>query len=123
VFDPAKGTWETGQPMRSRRYWFGATLGPDGRIYAGGGVGLDATSKSIDFLASFEAWAPGAPGGWTALTPLPVPRGWLSCVATSDGRVLAVGGSLPAGTATQPPPVATMVAYDPKANAWSDTVP
>jgi hypothetical protein len=121
VFDTTTGTWATEKPMTSTRYWFGATLGIDGRIYAVGGIGAASSSSEVDFLATAEAFTPGS--GWSALAPLPKARGWLSCAPTADGRILAMGGALVTHSAAQPPPIATVVAYDPKSNKWVDSAP
>jgi Kelch motif len=117
ILDPTTGKWSTGPSLATPRYWFGATLGADGRIYATGGIGAS------DFLDSAEVLTPNATGGaaWTALPAMPETRGWVSAAAVKDGRVLAIGGSTddPDNVTAQPPPMKTMVAFDPKENSWS----
>jgi len=110
VLDPVKGTWTSGPPMSSARYWFGATLAHDGRIVVAGGIG------DTGFLDGVEALTVGV--GWSKLAPLPETRAWLATAVTPAGHVLAIGGSHPSGPG-QPAPLATMFAYDPAANAWS----
>lgn len=113
VLDPNTNQWTQAVPLGVARYWFGATLGADNRIYVTGGIG----GPKSEFLDSAEAFAPNQ--GWTKLAPMPKPRAWGGAAAAKDGRVFMIGGSIPAG-GLQPPPVASMVAYDPKANAWSE---
>ena len=98
--------------MNVSRFWFGATVGKDGRIYVSGGIG----GPQATFQSSAEAYAPNA--GWTKLAPMPEARAWGGNARTPDGRILTIGGSIPTGIG-QPPPVASMVAYDPKTDTWT----
>jgi len=113
AFDTDTGVWTTVQPLLTGRYWFGATLGTDGRIYALGGLG------DLGFLDDVEAFTPGT--GWKALKAMPEPRGWLSAATSADGRVFAIGGSTPSEDmpAGQPPPMRTMLGFDPKTSVWT----
>ena len=112
AFDTEKGTWEKVPPLTTARFWFGATLGADGKIYALGGLGR------LGFLDDAEVFTPGA--GWTALAPMPEPRGWNSAAASADGRVFAIGGGTPGDEppGSQPPPMRTMLAFDTKTGTW-----
>lgn len=110
VLDPVKGEWTKAPPMNEARYWFAATPMNDGRIAVLGGIGENGFTDSVEALS--------VKAGWTSLAPMPERRAWLAAATLSDGRVLALGGSI-ATIAQQPPPVATVLAYDPKANAWS----
>lgn len=111
ALDPTTLTWKTMPSMSTARYWFGATAASDGKIYAVGGIG------DAGFLDSVEALAIG--GSWSPITKLPEARGWLGAASTSDGRVLAIGGATDTGLG-QPPPVATMWAYDPASKTWAE---
>jgi hypothetical protein len=111
VLDPVSGTWTTGPSLSNARYWFAATVAHDGRIFAIGGVG------GFGFLDSVEALTIGT--GWSTAPSLPENRAWLSAAVTPDGRVLAMGGGTDTGGMNEPPPLATMLAYDPTASAWS----
>jgi len=110
ALDPTTLEWKTMPSLSVGRYWFGATAANDGRIYVVGGLGDQG------FLDSVEALTIG--GSWATITKLPEARGWLGAAATEDGRVLAIGGAADQGFG-QPPPVATMWAYDPTSKVWS----
>src|ERR1700730_14545951 len=55
----------------------------------------------------------GAPGGWTAKAPLPVPRNEVAAVALND-KIYVLGGSYP----RQKYDVADNGEYDPAADRW-----
>jgi len=113
ALDVDSGTWSTVQPLLTPRYWFGATLGADGRIFALGGL------DDLGFIDAIEAFTPGS--GWTSLGTMPEARGWVSAAASPDGRVFAIGGSTPQDdvlAGMQPPPMKTMLAFDPKTGTW-----
>ena len=112
VFDPVAGTWAAAAPLATARYWFGGAVGADGRIYVAGGIG------DAGFLDDAEALTPGG-ASWTTLPAMPEARGWMSAAGVKDGRVLAIGGSVDDGSGLQPPPMKTMLAFDPKASLWS----
>lgn len=109
VLDPVKGEWTTAPPLKDARYWFAATRMSDGRIAVLGGIGATGFLDGVEALDA---------KGWSALSPLPEKRAWLAAAVASDGRLLALGGSI-ATIAQQPPPVASVLAYDAKANVWS----
>lgn len=109
VLDPVKGEWTSAPPLKEARYWFAATRMNDGRIAVLGGIGENGFLDGVEALDA---------KGWSPLSPLPEKRAWLAAAVASDGRLLAVGGSI-ATIAGQPPPVASVLAYDAKANAWS----
>lgn len=59
--------------------------------------------------------------GWSDLPQIPDSRAWVASAATLDGRILMIGGSSTADVVgnTQPPPLASMLAYDTTTKAWS----
>lgn len=114
--DPVAGTWRTEAPMSKARYWFGAARGKDDKIYVTGGIG------DLGFMNAGEVLTIGS--GWSDLPQIPDSRAWVASAATSDGRILMIGGSSSddaVGNA-QPPPLASMFAYDTTLKTWSSDV-
>lgn len=114
VYDPSADTWSTSEPLAVPRFWLGATVGTDGRIYAIGGI------SNVGFDNVVEAMRPGEP--WKNLAPLPTPRAWLACATAPDGRILAIGGATATGSKASPP-LSTMLAYDVQSDRWSGKTP
>jgi len=86
------------------------TAGPDGRIYALGGI--DSVGNPLD---AAEAYDP-ATGAWATLPPLPAARSDLAAAFGPDGRLRALGGQ---NAALEP--VGEVDAFDPAAGAWTTT--
>lgn len=87
----------------------------NGKIYAVGG----REDYNRTLLATVYAWDPANPGSWTPAAPLPEPRSHVSdATFVHDGRIVVAGGDTPTSAA-----VASMVAYDPAANAWTQLSP
>ena len=95
-----------------------ATLLADGRVLVVGGESV-TTRDPIDSVELFdpatETWATGA--------SLPEPRSNHVAVRLADGRVLVVGGgrSAPIGVPKGEGVLASVVIYDPAADAWETT--
>lgn len=114
AYDPATNTWATGlAPMPTPRYVFGATLGPNGNVYAIGGT----NTESGVTLPMTEAYSP-ATNTWTELAPLPTPRFALAAVTGADGRIYAIGGLNSAFTSFD-----TVEAYTLATNSWASVAP
>lgn len=111
VFDTTKGAWSVGPTLKLARYWFGATLGNDARVYVAGGIGDSGFLDDVEVLDQ-------AGGGWTALQSMPEARAWIASALGSDGRIFVLGGAK-GPSASTPPPLPTMLAFDPTANTWS----
>ena len=111
VFDTSKGTWTVGPSLKFARYWFGATVGADARIYASGGIGEGG------FMDDVESLDPTS-GTWSAVPSMPEARAWIASVLGPDGRILVLGGAK-GPSSTTPPPLPTMLAFDPKTSEWS----
>ncbi|HEY0815648.1 MAG TPA: kelch repeat-containing protein [Pseudonocardia sp.] len=79
--------------------------------YAVGGRDLSADKNS----PALERYDPKA-DTWTALAPMPAPRGGIGA-AVSDGRLVVAGGEEPTSVD------ATVFAYDIVSNSWSDLPP
>jgi hypothetical protein len=69
------------------------------------------------FTDSVEAFTVGV--GWSSVKSMPQARAWLGAAALADGRVLAIGGSVDTGP-SQPPPLDTVMSYDPTLDAWNE---
>ncbi len=83
----------------------------DGQVYAvGGQLGENESSGN---RAEVHRYDPAA-DRWTAVAPLPVPRGHTTAsVFAHRGRLVVAGGTVNGNS-----PSADVTAYDPEANAW-----
>lgn len=110
VFDPTSGRWSPVAGMHDARMSFGATLGPDGRIYAIGGQ-----DQGNQPLASVEAYTP-ATNSWVWVASLPTARFGVAAVTGPDGRIYAIGGRT--SEAVGAAGTSEVDAYDPRTNTW-----
>jgi N-acetylneuraminic acid mutarotase len=85
LYDPATATWTPTGAMSTGRFWFDATLLPDGRVLVAGGY-------ANRVLASAELFDP-ATGRWSPTGSLNVARYGLTLTTLADGTVLGVRGS------------------------------
>ena len=90
TYDPATDTWTISQsPLPAASRGLAAAVGPDGLIYAIGGV--DADDNSTTNLYGYDPATPSA--GWVQLLdPLPTARGGLAAATGPDGLIYAIGG-------------------------------
>lgn len=94
IFDPATKQWTAGPPMMTGRAYFAAAMpqGLDGIVVMGGqvqGANLPEPSNLV------EAFAPGN-NAWKALPNMSSARAYFAAEALSNGRILAIGGVIPA---------------------------
>jgi virginiamycin B lyase len=86
VFDPTANVWTTAPSMPAGRFGLAAAAGPDGLIYAMGGInhlgGPENTMYGYD--PSKKIWAVQA--------PLPIPQALLAADTGPDGLIYAIGG-------------------------------
>lgn len=82
----APGLWTQVQPLNTARFAEGVATGPDGRIYAAGGL-----DSNFFALNSVEAYNP-ATNTWTPVAPLNTARAFFGLATGSDGRLYAIGG-------------------------------
>ena len=87
LYDPASGTWAKTGRLANARYGHTATLLPDGKVLAAGGL----VSFPPDVLASAELYDP-ASGTWTTTGSLANARYDHTATLLPDGEVLAAGG-------------------------------
>lgn len=78
--------WLPVASMHMRRSDLAAALGPDGRVYALGGVNGDG-----DAQASVEAYTP-ATNRWALVASMLISRSQFAAVTAPDGRLYAVNG-------------------------------
>lgn len=89
VYDPQLGQWASGTPMVARRSDLCAAFGPDGRFYAIGGY------TGTSGLTIVEAYTP-AHAAWAPVAALNDPRDAGAAATLADGRIVALGGRMPA---------------------------
>src|SRR5205085_3667898 len=98
---PATNTWASLAPMPTGRGGLAAATGPDGRIYAIGGV----NNNNVTF-GTVEAYTP-ATNTWTAVASMPGEARKDFAAATGPARrTVAIGGATPQGD-----PLARVQAY------------
>ncbi|MDP1827521.1 MAG: kelch repeat-containing protein [Archangium sp.] len=85
LYDPVAGTWTGTGPLITRRYSQTATLLPDGRVLAIGGVSESVTLGSTELYDSTL-------GTWAAGAPLNVLRNNHTATLLPGGVVLVAGG-------------------------------
>jgi Ca2+-binding RTX toxin-like protein len=108
AYDPATNTWEHKADMTFARSGLAAATGPDGRIYAMGGAGLNVV----------EAYTP-ATNTWTTVTPMSTTRINFGAATGSDGRIYAIGGRPNVLTNE----VNTVEAFDTATRLWTPVAP
>jgi N-acetylneuraminic acid mutarotase len=130
-YDPASDTWTRKHDMaRPAHHTAQAALG--GKIYVFGGFAKSNTDKPGWLPTNdAEAYDPAA-DTWTALAPMPTPRGAAIAVAY-QGKIYVIGGAgmhpgvKPAPLGFEPPSVhrslPTVEVYDPAANRWAERSP
>ena len=107
-------SWATVASMPTPRSGLAAVTGPDGRIYAIGGLDI---LRSPEPLATVEAYMV-ATNTWTTVASLPTPRQLLAAAVGPDGRIYALGGADAAGN-----PLHTVEAYSIITNTWAAALP
>lgn len=126
IYDGKSKSWSQGTPLPEPVHHAGVAA-VDGKIYlVGGFIGPFPQREPVDHVWRFDP----ATRVWTALAPLPSPRGAL-IVGAIDGRLYAAGGEhhRPEGAAVPPgapaayEPVADLAVYDPAKNEWQALPP
>jgi hypothetical protein len=118
VYDPVGNAWSTVASLPTPRYFFGATSGPDGRIYAIGGANQGR------ILSSMDVYDPAA-NAWTT-TKLPgtvTPVSRLAVATGVDGQVYALGGTTNCGASSGCTGVNQVAVYNPSAGSWTVNSP
>lgn len=113
VYDPSRDTWARTAPMPVALHHT-ALVALGGKLYALGGY-VDLPGARFTPTASAFAYDPRA-DAWSAIKPLPLPRG--AHVGATDGtRIFLAGGVTLVGPSRQL--VAPVHVYDPRTDAWS----
>ena len=105
-------TWTPVASLPASRTGLAAATGPDGRLYALGGLNSFANPVSTAY-----AYAPST-NTWATVANLPAPLSDLAATTGPDGRIYALGGRDSVGN-----PVSTVYAYAPSNNTWSTVGP
>jgi N-acetylneuraminic acid mutarotase len=107
-----QGTWATVAPLPNARSQMGVTEGPDGRVYAIGG--LTTAPPPYNAVNIAQAYNP-ANNTWVNIANLPTARYNLAVVSTG-GLVYAIGGYSSSV-------LGTVETYNPATNAWTTAPP
>jgi len=121
VWSPRDGHWLAVAPMSQARYCHTMTVLADGRVLVVGGSPAVTTSAALPISA--ETWDP-ATGRWMPAARSHYDRMGHTATRLRDGRVLIVGGHVPArvGGGGDRGLVATEV-WDPGTGRWTDVAP
>ncbi|MCC6338100.1 MAG: hypothetical protein IT380_29410 [Myxococcales bacterium] len=119
VYEPKKGAWHPGPPMKVGRSHHAATLLADGRVLVTGGTTHQAAEGGYRFVAipQAEVFDP-VKGAWTAVADLAEARNGHTATLLDDGTVLVVGGAREQRTH-----LASVERFDPKTGAWRTEKP
>ena len=91
----------------------GASVG--NKIYSIGGFTVGGFPSALCYEYDPLLSPPFTPGAWTAIAPLPNPRGYATAVGNPlDGKIYVFGGDI-GGAATD-----SVLSYDPVTNTWTD---
>ena len=122
----------SGDGVGKGRYGMAATMLPDGRVFACGGVAVLHTTVGATVSTLMDARVSGketflmtlgtnrANSSWTQVADMPVALVCAKAVALKDGRVLVVGGLVRSGTGySDPEGSTTCLIYTPSTNTWA----
>lgn len=118
---PDSGIWHTAAPAPTKRTEVAAaTLG--GKIYVVGGFEEPSLSNIVNLAISskVEVYDP-ATDRWTATAPLPARLHHVG-IGVVGGKLYVIGGYTQSGMSTWSP-VATVYAYDPATDCWTERAP
>ena len=116
-----QGVWRTATPAPTKRTEVAAAALTD-KIYLVGGFEEPGLGNILNFAItpSLEEYDPST-ARWTSRTPMPVGLHHAG-IGVSGGKLYVIGGYKQAGLSVWQP-VATVYAYDPATNAWTERTP
>ena len=119
--EPDRGSWRTAAPMPTKRTEVAAAA-LDGKIYVVGGFEKPSLGNVMNFAItpSVEMYDP-VTDRWTPKAPLPVGLHHVG-IGVVDRRLYVIGGYAKSGF-TVWNPVATVYAYDPAMDSWTERAP
>lgn len=119
--EPDQGTWRTAAPMPTKRIEVAAAA-LDGKVYVVGGFEKPSLGNMLNFAItpSVEMYDP-ATDRWTSKRPLPVGLHHVG-IGVVGGRLYIIGGYSKSGLSVWNP-VATVYAYDPTTDTWTERAP
>ncbi|WP_309890406.1 kelch repeat-containing protein [Archangium sp.] len=106
---PACSGWADTGSMSSARYFFTATLLPNGKVLVAGG-----NNNTVGTINTAELYAPGT-GAWSPASAMASTRSHHTATLLPNGKVLLAGGSHNGAV------LATAVLYEPATDSWSAT--
>ena len=119
--EPDRGTWRTAAPAPTKRTEV-AVAALDGKIYVVGGFEKPSLGNVLNFAItpSVEMYDP-ATDRWASKAPLPVGLHHVG-IGVAGGRLYVIGGYSKSGLSVWNP-VATVYAYDPLTDSWTERAP
>jgi N-acetylneuraminic acid mutarotase len=119
--EPDRGTWRTAAPMPTKRTEVAAAA-LDGKIHVVGGFEKPSLDNVMNFAItpSVEVYDP-ATDLWTSKAPLPVGLHHVG-IGVAGGRLYVMGGYSKSAFNVWNP-VATVYAYDPVTDSWTERAP
>lgn len=110
IYNPSTGKWSSTGPMKAARGSFTATLLPNGKVLAAGGI-----NAANNPMATAEIYDPST-GQWTPTGNLNVARDEHTATLLSIGKVLVAGGENSGSVSTNRTEL-----YDPSTGKWTFT--
>jgi N-acetylneuraminic acid mutarotase len=92
LYDPVANSWSPAGNLITDRYYYTATLLPNGKVLAVGGYQAGVSPPRM--LMSAELYDP-VTNTWAAASAMTYPREGHTATLLQDGTVLVVGGSTP----------------------------
>ena len=119
--EPDRGVWRTAAPALTKRTEVAAVMLRD-KIYVVGGFEQPGLGNvmNLAITPSLEAYDPST-DRWTTKAPMPVALHHVG-IGVTGGRLYVIGGYRQSGL-TVWEPVATVYAYDPATDSWTQRAP
>ncbi|NJN70951.1 MAG: galactose oxidase [Nitrospira sp.] len=116
--EPDRGAWRTAAPAPTKRTEV-AVAALEGKIYAVGGFEKPSLGNvmNLAITPSVEMYDP-ATDQWTAKAPMPIGLHHVG-IGVAGGRLYVIGGYSKSGLSVWNP-VATVYAYDPATDSWTE---